>query len=193
MKYISLISLLIFSQFSFANANTPLSEIKSVNIQIHNRNVGNEISNAKFELNIFINGYSKEHHAATYTISPGALVDNPIPGKEPELTPEGVFHPTFLDANYVSKQFGGRFLGIWETGAMPYAIFFYKGFAIHGSASTVDGRPDSKGCVRLRKSNAKKVYEWVSAAIANTGSKKSVRIHVFHTESPEVAAFRRKK
>jgi hypothetical protein len=193
MNYVALFSILIVSQFANANPNTPLSQIKSVDVQIHNRNVGRSAKDAKFELNVFINGYKKENFAATFTVSPGALIDNPKKGKEPELTPEGTFHPTRLERDYVSKQFGGKILGIFETGAMPYTIFFYNGFAIHGSAATVDGKPASKGCVRLRKANAKKLFDWVTAAINNSGSNKSVKIHIYHTESEAVKNYRREK
>ncbi len=45
---------------------------------------------------------------------------------------------------------------------MPYSIFFYKGYAIHGSYETEISRPPGlHGCVRLHPSNAAALYSLV--------------------------------
>ena len=47
---------------------------------------------------------------------------------------------------------------------MPHSIFFYGGYAIHGSYETKYlGRPASHGCVRLHPDNAKILFEMVKA------------------------------
>ncbi len=58
---------------------------------------------------------------------------------------------------YTSTKFPeGDYKGL---GNMPYAIFFYEGYAIHGTPESnfsVLGRPASHGCVRLHPDNAYK-------------------------------------
>jgi len=45
---------------------------------------------------------------------------------------------------------------------MPNSIFFYKGYAIHGTNHISRlGRPASHGCIRLHPSNAKKLFSLV--------------------------------
>jgi hypothetical protein len=45
---------------------------------------------------------------------------------------------------------------------MPYAVFFNRGVAVHGTAAVgALGRPASHGCVRLRTGNAKIFYNLV--------------------------------
>ena len=45
---------------------------------------------------------------------------------------------------------------------MPYSIFFYGGYAIHGTNYVKAlGRPASHGCVRLHPSNAAALYSLV--------------------------------
>ncbi len=130
--------------------------------------------------------------AAQFLISPGKLVDDPKPGHAPELTPEGIFHPTKLFKHYVSKQFGGRFLGIIETGAMPNSIFFHEGFALHGSYNTVNGQPASKGCIRMKVRDSENLFAWVTESIANKGIN-SVTIDIRHTEESYIATYRKQK
>lgn len=170
-----------------------LSEIRNVTVLIYDANRDYQNGDrSKFRLAVWINGVSKSDYVTQFTASVGKLIDNPERGKEPELTPEGVFYPTpgRLYEEYTSNQFGGRFLGIFETGGMPFSIFFHNGFAIHGSRSTVNGKPASKGCVRLRVRNAERLFRVVKAAIQNTGTVRSVRIEIRDTESNYVAAYR---
>lgn len=52
---------------------------------------------------------------------------------------------------------------------MPYCMFFYRGFALHGSA-TVPGYRDSHGCVRLFTDDAKWLnHEFVTVRDDDTG------------------------
>ena len=45
---------------------------------------------------------------------------------------------------------------------MPYAVFYYGGYAIHGTnAVSRLGTPASHGCVRLETVNAQKFYTLV--------------------------------
>ncbi len=54
------------------------------------------------------------------------------------ITPPGTYHPEMLARRW-----------------LPHSIFFYGGFAIHGSYEISHlGRPASHGCVRLDPSNA---------------------------------------
>jgi lipoprotein-anchoring transpeptidase ErfK/SrfK len=69
-------------------------------------------------------------------------------------TPTGTFKPQALARYHRSTIYSGS--------PMPYSIFFYKGYAIHGSYETKYlGRPASHGCVRLHPSNAAKLYSLV--------------------------------
>jgi len=70
-------------------------------------------------------------------------------------TPTGTYKPTTLSRYHRSSIYNGS--------PMPYSIFFYKGYAIHGSYETKYlGSPASHGCVRLAPSNAAALYSLVS-------------------------------
>lgn len=69
-------------------------------------------------------------------------------------TPLGEFKPTRMHTTYYSKKY--------HNSPMPYSIFFYGGYAIHGTTSTKWlGRPASHGCVRLHPDNAEKLFSLV--------------------------------
>lgn len=71
-------------------------------------------------------------------------------------TPTGTYRPTRMYKRYFSRKY--------DNAPMPYSIFFYGGYAIHGTTAIKSlGRPASHGCVRLHPSNAKALYELVSA------------------------------
>lgn len=72
------------------------------------------------------------------------------PGYE---TPTGRFIMQRMDADHLSDEY--------DQAPMPYAIFFSRGLAIHGSTQPGLGRPASHGCVRLSVNNARELYEWV--------------------------------
>ena len=69
-------------------------------------------------------------------------------------TPLGHFRPTRMHRRYFSKKYRGS--------PMPHSIFFYGGYAIHGTNAVKRlGRPASHGCIRLHPSNAKTLFNLV--------------------------------
>ncbi|MDJ0931630.1 L,D-transpeptidase [Breoghania sp.] len=69
-------------------------------------------------------------------------------------TPQGSFRPTRMYERYYSKKY--------HHSPMPYSVFFYHGFAIHGTNAVRHlGSPASHGCVRLHPDNARKLFELV--------------------------------
>ena len=69
-------------------------------------------------------------------------------------TPTGTYKPYHLVRFHRST--------IYDGSPMPHSIFFYKGYAIHGSYETKYlGRPASHGCIRLHPSNAARLYSLV--------------------------------
>ncbi len=69
-------------------------------------------------------------------------------------TPSGVFHPQSMARMHFSRKY--------YNSPMPHSIFFYYGFAIHGTneISRLGGRA-SHGCVRLHPSHAAALYALV--------------------------------
>ena len=52
----------------------------------------------------------------------------------------------------------------YDNAPMPHAIFFYYGFAIHGTNEVKHlGQPASHGCIRLAPANATKLFNLVKA------------------------------
>lgn len=69
-------------------------------------------------------------------------------------TPSGTFHPQSMMRSYFSRKY--------YNAPMPHAIFFYYGFAIHGTNNISQlGGPASHGCVRLHPSNAATLFSLV--------------------------------
>ncbi len=69
-------------------------------------------------------------------------------------TPIGSFQPIRMHVKYYSKKYHGS--------PMPYSIFFYGGYAIHGTTDLARlGTPASHGCVRLDPKNAEKLFTLV--------------------------------
>jgi lipoprotein-anchoring transpeptidase ErfK/SrfK len=69
-------------------------------------------------------------------------------------TPSGVFHPQMMARRWFSKRY--------YNSPMPHSIFFYYGFAIHGTYDIHRlGGPASHGCVRLHPSHAAMLYTLV--------------------------------
>jgi lipoprotein-anchoring transpeptidase ErfK/SrfK len=69
-------------------------------------------------------------------------------------TPSGVFHPQSMARSYFSRKY--------YNAPMPHAIFFYYGFAIHGTNDLARlGGPASHGCVRLHPANAATLFALV--------------------------------
>lgn len=66
-------------------------------------------------------------------------------------TPAGVFRPQMLARRWFSRKY--------YNSPMPHAIFFHKGFAIHGTYYLSQlGGPASHGCVRLHPDNAATLF-----------------------------------
>jgi len=82
-----------------------------------------------------------------------ALVWKVSSGRSGFETPTGVFNVQRMDAEHFSDEY--------EQAPMPYAIFFSRGLAIHGSYERGLGRPLSHGCIRLSVQNARDLYSWV--------------------------------
>jgi lipoprotein-anchoring transpeptidase ErfK/SrfK len=69
-------------------------------------------------------------------------------------TPSGRFRPERLERKWFSRRYD------WSP--MPHSIFFYKGYAIHGTYYLSRlGQPASHGCVRLHPSHAATLFALV--------------------------------
>ncbi|MGC1777481.1 MAG: L,D-transpeptidase [Xanthobacteraceae bacterium] len=70
------------------------------------------------------------------------------------ITPPGIYHPQRLAVRWYSKKY--------DNAPMPHSIFFYGGYAIHGTYEIAGlGRAVSHGCVRLDPGNAAILYDLV--------------------------------
>ncbi|WP_066379506.1 MULTISPECIES: L,D-transpeptidase [unclassified Anabaena] len=79
-------------------------------------------------------------------------------GKRSTPTPTGRFTIT---SKYRTHRMRGRGYDIPDV---PYAMYFYKGYAIHGAYwHNRFGTPVSNGCVNLTVNQARKLYNWASA------------------------------
>ena len=66
-------------------------------------------------------------------------------------TPSGVFRPQTMARRWFSRRY--------YNSPMPHSIFFYHGFAIHGTTELSRlGGPASHGCVRLHPSHAAALF-----------------------------------
>jgi lipoprotein-anchoring transpeptidase ErfK/SrfK len=66
-------------------------------------------------------------------------------------TPAGTFRPQRMAARWFST--------VYYNAPMPHAIFFYGGFAIHGSYDIARlGGPASHGCIRLHPNDAATLF-----------------------------------
>jgi lipoprotein-anchoring transpeptidase ErfK/SrfK len=75
-------------------------------------------------------------------------------GRSGYSTPSGVYHPQLMARRWFSRKY--------YNSPMPHAIFFYGGFAIHGTYELSRlGGPASHGCVRLHPSNAATLFSLV--------------------------------
>ena len=82
-------------------------------------------------------------------------------------TPSGVFHPQMMARRWYSKKY--------YNSPMPHSIFFYYGFAIHGTNDLGRlGGPASHGCVRLHPSHAAALY-----ALVERNGRGNTRIEIY--------------
>lgn len=69
-------------------------------------------------------------------------------------TPPGDYYVERMERMWYSRKY--------DMSPMPYSLFFYGGYAIHGTGSIRQlGRPASHGCVRLHPANARALYSLV--------------------------------
>lgn len=74
-------------------------------------------------------------------------------GRKGFNTIRGNYRPYALKTYHWSRKYGG---------AMPHAIFFKGGYAIHGTGAVKAlGRPASHGCIRLHPAHAKELFQMV--------------------------------
>jgi lipoprotein-anchoring transpeptidase ErfK/SrfK len=70
------------------------------------------------------------------------------------ITPPGSYHPQMMARRWFSKRY--------YNSPMPHSIFFYRGYAIHGTYEIARlGGPASHGCVRLDPDHAAILFELV--------------------------------
>jgi lipoprotein-anchoring transpeptidase ErfK/SrfK len=83
-------------------------------------------------------------------------------------TPNGAFRPLRLERRWYSRRY--------YNSPMPYSVFFYKGYAIHGTTELHRlGGPASHGCVRLHPRNAATLF----ALVQGFGPRRT-RIEIFY-------------
>jgi hypothetical protein len=91
-------------------------------------------------------------------------------GRDGYTTPSGNFRAIRLEEVYYSKKY--------DDAPMPNAVFFYGGYAIHGTLEESKlGRPVSHGCVRLARANAVQLFALVRAHGMS-------RTHIAITDAP---------
>lgn len=92
----------------------------------------------------------------TVTSGDDVLHEWPISsGRSGYFTPNGTYYPQWRARMWRSRQYDGA--------AMPYSVFFHRGYAVHGTYATgLLGRPASHGCIRLSNKNAKTFFNLVS-------------------------------
>jgi lipoprotein-anchoring transpeptidase ErfK/SrfK len=82
-------------------------------------------------------------------------------------TPSGVFRPQMMARRWYSKKY--------YNSPMPHSIFFYYGYAIHGTNDLGRlGGPASHGCVRLHPSHAAALY-----ALVERNGRGNTRIEIY--------------
>ena len=83
-------------------------------------------------------------------------------GRAGHSKPSGSFRPIRMHTMWHSSKY--------ENAPMPWSIFFYGGYAIHGTTDLRHlGHVASHGCVRLDPKNAKLLFDLVqSVGLANT-------------------------
>jgi lipoprotein-anchoring transpeptidase ErfK/SrfK len=70
------------------------------------------------------------------------------------ITPPGSYHPQMLARQWFSR--------LYYNSPMPHSIFFYRGYAIHGTYEISRlGGPASHGCVRLDPDHAAILFDLV--------------------------------
>ena len=99
------------------------------------------ISLSRQNMNVNVDG----SHYANWAISTG---------RQGYGTPSGTYRPQSMHKMHYSRRY--------NMTPMPHSIFFYHGFAIHGTSEVRNlGRPASHGCIRLSPQNARALFALV--------------------------------
>ena len=100
---------------------------------------------------------SKSSQQMAVSVDGGAPMVWPVStGRDGYDTPTGSFRAIRLEEVYFSKKY--------DDAPMPNSVFFYGGYAIHGTYEEhYLGRPASRGCVRLSRANAAHLFALVRA------------------------------
>jgi len=100
---------------------------------------------------------SKASQQMAVSVDGGAPMVWPVStGRDGYNTPTGSFRAIRLEEVYFSKKY--------DDAPMPNSVFFYGGYAIHGTYEERNlGRPASRGCVRLARVNAAHLFSLVRA------------------------------
>jgi len=87
--------------------------------------------------------------------SPEGQYSMPVSTARPGYhTARGCFRRPHLERMHYSKK--------WDNAPMPHSMFYYGGFAIHGTYEERHlGRPASHGCIRVSRANASYLYALV--------------------------------
>jgi lipoprotein-anchoring transpeptidase ErfK/SrfK len=98
----------------------------------------------------------KSSQRMTVSLNGAARYNWPVStGRSGYGTPSGEFRPQTMARRWFSRKY--------YNSPMPHAIFFYYGFAIHGTTDLARlGGPASHGCVRLHPSHAAALFAWSS-------------------------------
>ena len=97
----------------------------------------------------------KSSQRMTVSLNGAARYNWPVStGRSGFGTPSGEFRPQTMARRWFSRRY--------YNSPMPHAIFFYYGFAIHGTTDLARlGGPASHGCVRLHPSHAAALFALV--------------------------------
>ena len=89
-------------------------------------------------------------------------------GRSGYRTPTGTYGPKRMHTMWHSRKY--------QMSPMPYSIFFWGGYAIHGTNYVSKlGRPASHGCVRLHTANAKRLFQ-----LTRQVGTKNMRVKITH-------------
>ena len=75
-------------------------------------------------------------------------------------------HPTVRGSFRIGRKYSAvRMTGPgYDLPNVPYAMFFYQGYAIHGTYwHTAFGRPMSHGCINVPTDKARWLFQWAPA------------------------------
>ena len=117
------------------------------------------ITSARAEVTVKIDKYAQR---MSVSVDGASRYNWPVStGRDGYGTPSGEFRPQTMARRYFSRKY--------YNSPMPHAIFFYYGFAIHGTNELSRlGGPASHGCVRLHPSHAAALFALVSRDRRNT-------------------------